>query len=236
MLHPTRTAFLAGIVGVVAGMTVHIACRDSFGATLSGPAKQGSAGAAVGAYDDAVDFKFDGTSSKQAGSPSRSDQRALAGTLPTPALMAEIVAWLSANFDLPTVDELPRVELVPVHRLGTLRLGELALRQSATAGSDPSRPSSNIGRDLIAIYDSSKRIVYLPEEWRGESPAETSILVHEMVHHLQDVGGVKYLCPDAREKLAYLAQDAWLQRFGQSLEATFEVDLFTVLVRSACFH
>jgi hypothetical protein len=60
--------------------------------------------------------------------------------------------------------------------------------------------------------------------------------VHEMVHHLQNVGGLKYPCPDAREKPAYLAQDRWLRRFGLDLETAFGIDLFTVLVRSACFH
>jgi len=39
-----------------------------------------------------------------------------------------------------------------------------------------------------------------------------------------------------REKLAYLAQDKWLSRFGMSLEKEFEVDLFTVLISSACMY
>src|SRR6266404_416977 len=68
----------------------------------------------------------------------------------------------------------------------------------------------------------------------GTTPAEQSVLVHEMVHHLQNLGKVKFECPMAREKLAYMAQDQWLKRFGKDLETEFEVDMFTVLVSSSC--
>ena len=68
----------------------------------------------------------------------------------------------------------------------------------------------------------------------GESPADQSIFVHEMVHHLQNLAGVKFECPAAREKAAYLAQDKWLARFGKSLENEFDVDMFTVVISSAC--
>jgi hypothetical protein len=55
-----------------------------------------------------------------------------------------------------------------------------------------------------------------------------------MVHHLQNLAGVKFECPAAREKAAYLAQDKWLARFGKSLESDFDVDMFTVVISSAC--
>ena len=39
-----------------------------------------------------------------------------------------------------------------------------------------------------------------------------------------------------REKPAYLAQDKWLAQFGLSLEKEVEVDMFTVVVSSACIY
>jgi len=47
---------------------------------------------------------------------------------------------------------------------------------------------------------------------------------------------IKYECPMAREKPAYLAQDKWLAQFGLSLEKEFEVDMLTVVVSSACVY
>ena len=57
-----------------------------------------------------------------------------------------------------------------------------------------------------------------------------------MVHHLQNLAGLKFECPMAREKVAYMAQDQWLKRFGKSLEAEFELDMFTVLLSSSCMY
>ena len=68
----------------------------------------------------------------------------------------------------------------------------------------------------------------------GKAAADLSVLVHEMVHHLQNIGGIRYECPAAREQLAYLAQDKWLGLFGQDLEHAFEIDKFTLKVSTSC--
>jgi Domain of unknown function (DUF6647) len=159
------------------------------------------------------------------------------GKPPGPVLMTEIAKWLSANFELPLTDDLPHVELASPTTLVAVRLGGFAIRPQETA-SEPNRPRPplNIAGDLVAVYDTAKRIIYLPESWNGESHVDASILVHEMVHHLQNVGRLQHACPDAREKAAYLAQDQWLRRFGQDLETAFGIDLFTIVVRAGCFH
>ena len=43
-------------------------------------------------------------------------------------------------------------------------------------------------------------------------------------------------CPRQREKLAYAAQDKFLQLFGRGLEGEFEVNPFTLLVRTTCAY
>jgi hypothetical protein len=88
----------------------------------------------------------------------------------------------------------------------------------------------------VAIYVDAEKTIYLPEEWTGRTPAELSVLVHEMVHHIQNIGGIRYDCPRGREKLAYAAQDKFLQLFGLDLLSEFEVNGFTVLVRSTCAY
>ena len=76
--------------------------------------------------------------------------------------------------------------------------------------------------------------IFLPEGWHGKTPAEVSILVHEMVHHLQTRAQIKFACPEEREKLAFEAQELWLERSGVSLASEFELDGFTLLVRTNC--
>jgi hypothetical protein len=57
-----------------------------------------------------------------------------------------------------------------------------------------------------------------------------------MVHHFQNVLGVKHECPQEREKLAYTAQDRWLSLFGHTLETDFELDGFSLLAKTGCFY
>jgi len=87
---------------------------------------------------------------------------------------------------------------------------------------------------IVALYDDRTRTIYLPEPWTGATPAEQSVLVHEMVHHLQNLAGQKFACPQAREKPAYAAQKAWLARFGEDFFEAFETDTMTMLVRTRC--
>jgi hypothetical protein len=55
-----------------------------------------------------------------------------------------------------------------------------------------------------------------------------------MVHHLQNMAGIKYACPAAREKLAYTAQQEWLELSGRDFFEAFETDPMTLLVRTTC--
>lgn len=90
------------------------------------------------------------------------------------------------------------------------------------------------GGALHAVYDNPSRTIYLPEDWSTDSPAGLSVLVHEMVNHLQNVAGLAYPCAAARERPAYRAQARWLGLFGTTLEAEFGVDPMTLLVRTTC--
>ena len=99
-------------------------------------------------------------------------------------LMAVIALWLSTNFGLPHSFEYPRIEMVQPAQL-------VALRYKAFLGNAP-RDTANAGslqnqREIVSVYDDTTRTIYLRSDWTGQDPAETSVLVHEMVHHLQNL-------------------------------------------------
>src|SRR5262245_48859226 len=145
------------------------------------------------------------------------------------ALLTAIVLWLSANFDLPAINEHPRVEFAPPATI-------TALRDKDIPGGQSNSPAEKAGqREVVAVYDTATGTIYLPEGWSGKTPAELSVLVHEMVHHLQNRPNLKFECPRAREKLAYEAQERWLQLFGRDLASDFEIDGFTRLVITSCY-
>ena len=91
-------------------------------------------------------------------------------------------------------------------------------------------------RDVVAVYNDRTQTIVLDEAWTGATPAELSVLVHEMVHHLQNLAQLRYECSAAREKPAYLAQDQWLKLYGLDLEKEFEIDKFTIVASSACMR
>jgi hypothetical protein len=150
------------------------------------------------------------------------------------SLLAVIVTWLSISYGLPASHDYPHVKIVPPAKIAALRYGGSMKDRPLEVAS--ANPEARAGQDLVAVYDDASRTIYLPEGWSGKSAAETSVLVHEMVHHLQNLAGLKHECPQAREKLAYEAQDQWLKRFGEDLETAFEIDGMTRLVRTRCFH
>lgn len=146
------------------------------------------------------------------------------------SLSEEVIVWISTNFDLPAKSDRPQIRFANQTEMMRIRIAD----RMRWRGYVQDEPAAENERNVVAIYDTSSRTIYLPENWRGESPADQSIFVHEMVHHLQNLAGVKFECPAAREKAAYLAQDKWLARFGKSLENEFDVDMFTVVISSAC--
>jgi hypothetical protein len=155
---------------------------------------------------------------------------------PTDSFLFEIVRWLSANFDLPVVHELPRVEFAPPMRLAGMRYkGVLSDRWREDSIPDPAVPAAH-QREVIAIYNDTTKTIFLSNTWTGATAAELSVLVHEMVHHVQNLAGLKYECSAAREKLGYQAQNRWLKLSGTDLESEFDIDMMTLLVTSSCMH
>jgi hypothetical protein len=138
-----------------------------------------------------------------------------------PQLLDAVALWLEANFDLPAATEPPALASATDAELVTMRYGNAAVVPLG---------------DVVALYDDSSHTIYVAEGWTGGTPAELSVLVHEMVHHQQAAAGMRFACPGEREVLAYRAQGAWLGLFGETLESAFGIDAGTILVGTACTH
>jgi hypothetical protein len=118
------------------------------------------------------------------------------------ALLKSLACWLAVGFQLPDGVEQPRLAFAAPEKIFALRYRQLL--ENSTAAKQGLLADGQ--RSTVAIYIDSERTLYLPKGWNGHSPAELSILVHELVHHLQSLGGKKFECPQAREEIAYDAQ------------------------------
>src|SRR6476659_10646511 len=151
------------------------------------------------------------------------------------ALLTAIVIWISANHRLPATFDHPRIERVPSIEMAGLRYkGLLSALQRTSTVIQEQESSFEKRRDVVALYNDQTKTIYLSDKWAGSEPAELSVLVHEMVHHLQNEAGTTYECPAEREKLAYEVQASWLRPFGRSLEGEFEINGLALLVSTSC--
>jgi len=151
------------------------------------------------------------------------------------ALLTALVTWIAANFDLPRDYDHPQVQLVPAMEITFLRYQAFTPAQRREVlNSLPANTEGSHRREVVAVYDDRTKTIFLPDTWTGKTPADLSVLVHEMVHHLQNSAQMNYECPGARERLAYAAQDKWLNLFGRDLSSEFELDAFTLKMTTAC--
>lgn len=150
------------------------------------------------------------------------------------ALLVALVTWLSVNFQLPGAEVMPGVRFAPPLEIAFLR-HEATTKEARQriAAVYAATPAAN-RREIVAVYDGHTRTIALPVGWSPRTPADLSVLVHELVHYLQDAAALQYPCPQAREELAYEAQERWLGQFGTSLEAEFGIDRLTLLVTTRC--
>jgi len=168
----------------------------------------------------------------QASAPPLVDEQGEQAGGPKPDLLASIVTWLSADFALPDNYSPPRIELVSPMKMAAVRYRGLGAGLQARVVSDEQWLEKM--RDTVALYEDNNRTIYLREDWTGSTAAEISVLVHEMVHHLQNLAGEKFECAQAREKPAYAAQKKWIEMAGLDFFQEFETDPVTLMLRTVC--
>src|SRR5581483_9371507 len=111
------------------------------------------------------------------------------------AALSAIAGWLSQEFGLPQAAELPRIAFATPAEI--LRRRYRIMRGDSKQSAYETPAQSTVER-TVAIYDDSDTTIYLTQDWRGDSVADVSVLVHEMVHHLQNLGRQHFAC--ARER------------------------------------
>src|SRR5215217_5873645 len=100
------------------------------------------------------------------------------------ALLVAIVTWLSVNCDLPANYDLPAIRYASPTEITYFRYGAFsAADKEKLAASQKALPAES-RNSTVAVYDHKNQVIILPIGWTAITPAEQSILVHEMVHHL----------------------------------------------------
>ncbi len=147
--------------------------------------------------------------------------------LPPRGMVLALETWIADRLHVPPLATVPRFAFATPHQLITMRYRAVPGDQSGGAKAPPDG-------EVVALYERESGAIYLPAGWSGRTPAELSVLAHELVHYIQDQAGLRYACPEEMEKAAFDTQAELLAMFGTDLEEEFGIDPFTQLVRTIC--
>jgi hypothetical protein len=134
-------------------------------------------------------------------------------------LVVPLIAWIVEKTGL-LAPEPPRITLLPREQMIKIYYG--------------SEQVSGY-RNLQAFYIPTARTIYLPDTWLPDELYGRSILLHELVHHVQRSNNIRVPCPAAVERQAYQLQTDWLSE--QGVASPYEMigtDEFTVRILSSC--
>jgi hypothetical protein len=125
-------------------------------------------------------------------------------------LLALLIEWLSLNADI-DITEPPEVVV--------MESAELA---------------EKYGAPVHALYAHHESTIYLSSHIDIKSIQGASVLLHELVHHYQNVSGAMdgYNCARQSEKLAYETQRDYL--VANKAKLMPELDSFNIVMRSLC--
>ena len=133
-------------------------------------------------------------------------------------IASALLAWLIAKTGLAAPD-VPPIMLVPKHRLVEIAYGANPPPLAAVSG----------------LYDTKTSTIYLLDNWDGSQLLDRSELVHELVHHLQNVNKVPAPCFAAHERQAIHLQLEWLREQGVKDPYEFlNINELYVLLVSGC--
>lgn len=107
----------------------------------------------------------------------------------------QLLVWVTMTIGVSPLLPLPEVEHLPQAELNKMYIG------SAGHG------------DLAGVYVHSNQTMYFPKGFTGKTKEDKATIVHELVHHVQNVldTGVP---PCFNEAEAYLIEDVWRAQNG----------------------
>lgn len=155
-------------------------------------------------------------------------------------LLAGLLLWITQNssfeyeqeMGFPQVQQVTQIQLAKIY-IGDNKKDNINKRsQGYLSEADKQNMYKNLAENLEAVYDSEENIIYLGKKVDVNTPYGHSVLVHELIHFLQNKNNYHATaeCHNALEKDAYFIQEDFMKQ--HQLVPPF--NRFTVLVRSMC--
>ena len=111
-------------------------------------------------------------------------------------IITALMIWLGANSDFNVNMDIPTVIFLPQDQMEQQYYG--------------GKKHSDI--NLHAFYDTENDIIVLPDTWDRREPWDLSVLLHEIIHYVQDQNEVRFNCVQEMEVKTWPLQQKYLQQ------------------------
>ena len=108
-------------------------------------------------------------------------------------IITSLLIWLGANSDFNVNMDIPVVLFLPQDQMEQRYFGD----------------TENHG-ELHGFYDIEQNIIILPNTWDRRDPWDLSVLLHEMIHYVQDQNETEFNCTAEMEKDSWPLQQKYL--------------------------
>ena len=130
-------------------------------------------------------------------------------------ILTALMIWIGANSTLDTNHDIPVVMFLTQEQMDHLYYGEHEHEMDSLHG----------------LYDIEDDVIILRDTWDRRKPWDLGVLLHEMVHYLQDQNGIQFQC------LAHMEREAWplQQKYLSEVHGVeWDYDRLWHLVISSC--
>ena len=129
-------------------------------------------------------------------------------------ILVSMMIWINSITGLPIPDSLPTVTYTDGYTMKRLLYGCDLNPEKYPKECDKSNTDEE--KNAIGLYDQHNKIIYLNSYMnRYDNIVQNSVVVHELVHHMQFAANIPYRCFGELEKVAYETQDAYLIENGR---------------------
>lgn len=131
-------------------------------------------------------------------------------------IITALLIWLGANSDFNVNMDIPVVMFLPQDQMELQYFGE---------------SHTDDHSELHAFYDTQKNIIVLPNTWDRRDPWDLSVLLHEMIHYVQDQNETEFNCTAEMEKDSWPLQQKYLLEIH---DFEWDYDKLWYLMVSSC--
>ena len=136
-------------------------------------------------------------------------------------LVMSLMLWISTTTGWP-ISEPPTITYI--------ESGQEMFMMSQECDTKPNQPICETydgeATNILALYNHQTKTIFLNKDFWWASTRDQSILLHELVHHMQYSTDYEFYdkqCKGDIEKEAYDLQEVWLKKRGRTLFGTIEL-------------